>query len=51
MPVLVANKFEENLIENEPNFSTAQGHVTPNDLSDPAVIQTCLRFYAYPCYL
>ena len=29
MPVLVASKFEEELAENEHNFSTTQGHVTP----------------------
>ena len=33
MPVLVASKFEEDLIENEHHFfSTTQGHVTPKCL-------------------
>ena len=36
MPVLVASKFEEDLIENEHHFfSTTQGHVTPKSSIRP----------------
>ena len=48
MPVLVASKFEEDMIENEHHFSTTQGQ---NDTSVLAVIQTCLKFYVCPSYL
>ena len=52
MPVLVASKFEEDMIENEHHFfSPLKGTLLQNNWSDLAVIQTCLRFYASPRYL
>ena len=52
MPVLVASKFEEDLIENEHHFfPLLKGTELQNDWSDLAVIRTCPKFYACPRYL